>query len=100
MRILLDTHALLWFMFDDAKLSKRASRVIGDASNQKIVSVASLWEITIKVQLKKLSLGLKTSEFIERIATQELSKNRQFLSPREEGSLVEPTQAWPPTRLA
>lgn len=62
-RVLLDTHALLWFLFDDARLSARAVEIIEDARVEKVLSVASLWEITIKVQLGKLELGMPLDTF-------------------------------------
>jgi PIN domain nuclease of toxin-antitoxin system len=55
-RLLLDTHAFLWFVFDDPRLTSRAAESIENASSDAL-SVASLWEIAIKVQLGKLELG-------------------------------------------
>ena len=57
MKYLLDTHTLLWFLAGDKKLSHRARQVIGDPNNEKFVSIASLWEIAIKVGLGKLHLA-------------------------------------------
>ena len=57
MRLLLDTHTFLWFIAGDVKLSRKAQGVIEDAANEKFVSIASLWEIAIKLSLGKLSLG-------------------------------------------
>jgi PIN domain nuclease of toxin-antitoxin system len=54
MRILLDTHALLWWLDGDARLSKRARAAIGDARTVCLVSAASAWEITTKARLGKL----------------------------------------------
>ncbi len=54
MRILLDTHALLWWLTDDAQLGTRARDQIGSAENVIAVSCASLWEIVIKQRLGKL----------------------------------------------
>jgi PIN domain nuclease of toxin-antitoxin system len=48
MKILLDTHLLLWAAGRPARLPARARRLIGDARNQMVFSVASLWEIAIK----------------------------------------------------
>jgi PIN domain nuclease of toxin-antitoxin system len=48
MRLLLDTHALLWWLFDDPKLSATARAAIADTSNIVLVSAASAWEITTK----------------------------------------------------
>lgn len=57
MRLLLDTHALLWFFDGDARLSADARAAIEDASNAAFVSAASVWEIATKHRLGKLPLG-------------------------------------------
>jgi PIN domain nuclease of toxin-antitoxin system len=54
---LLDTHALLWFSQGDAQLSLRAREIITDDASQLYFSVASLWEITIKLNLGKLKIN-------------------------------------------
>ena len=54
MRLLLDTHALLWWVTGHANLSARARRELGAGGNEIIVSAASAWEITTKVRLGKL----------------------------------------------
>lgn len=54
MRILLDTHALLWWLDGDVRLSKRARAAIGDVRTACLVSAASAWEITTKARLGKL----------------------------------------------
>lgn len=54
MRALLDTHALLWWLFDDPKLSETAREVIKDPNNEILVSSASAWEIATKQRLGKL----------------------------------------------
>ena len=56
MNLLLDTHALLWFISGESKLSENARRLIEDATNDKFVSIASLWEIAIKVSIGKMPL--------------------------------------------
>jgi PIN domain nuclease of toxin-antitoxin system len=56
MRLLLDTHALLWFISNDSQLSSPARQHIENPVNEKFVSAASLWEITIKLSLEKLKL--------------------------------------------
>jgi PIN domain nuclease of toxin-antitoxin system len=53
-RALLDTHALLWWLADDAALTRAARRIIADTKNTIVVSAASAWEIAIKVRLGKL----------------------------------------------
>ena len=54
MRILLDTHAFLWWMADPARLSRAARRVVTDEANDIFVSAASAWEITTKHRIGKL----------------------------------------------
>jgi PIN domain nuclease of toxin-antitoxin system len=54
LRVLLDTHALLWWLADDPALSRTAARIIADTKNTVVVSAASAWEIAIKVRLGKL----------------------------------------------
>lgn len=54
MKLLLDTHALLWWWTDDPKLSSVAREAIVDAENQVLVSAASAWEIATKHRLGKL----------------------------------------------
>lgn len=56
MNILLDTHILLWYLEDNPKLLTRAKSLIEDRHNPVAVSIASFWEITIKVTLGKLTL--------------------------------------------
>ena len=56
MRYLLDTHTLLWFISEDKKLSDRAHRLILDSNSEIFLSIASLWEIAIKVNIGKLAL--------------------------------------------
>ena len=64
MNVLLDTHTFLWFVWDDAQLSQTAKDAITDPNNQKLVSVASIWEIAIKISLQKLDLGMPYLPFM------------------------------------
>ncbi len=54
MTLLLDTHALFWWLFDDPNLSERARAAITDRANTVIVSSASAWEIATKWRLGRL----------------------------------------------
>lgn len=54
MRLLLDTHALLWWWTDDPRLSSKARKAIVDERNEIFVSTASAWEIATKQRLGKL----------------------------------------------
>jgi PIN domain nuclease of toxin-antitoxin system len=53
-RLLLDTHALLWWFLDDASLSTAARRAIADDANDSFVSAVSAWEIATKCRIGKL----------------------------------------------
>ena len=54
MRLLLDTHALLWWLAEDASLTASARRAIAHQNNTVLVSAASAWEIATKVRLGRL----------------------------------------------
>lgn len=54
MRILIDTHVLLWWLRDDRRLSASMKECIADPANDIYVSVASLWEIVVKIRVGKL----------------------------------------------
>ena len=66
MRYLLDTHALIWIVTEDQKLSKKAKRIYLDNSNEIYLSAASVWEMAIKISLKKLTLEDKLSSFVDK----------------------------------
>ncbi|MEE8586150.1 MAG: type II toxin-antitoxin system VapC family toxin, partial [Acidobacteriota bacterium] len=57
MRLLLDTHAFLWFILGSRKLTARARSLIEDPRNEKFISLASIWEMAIKSSLGKLDLA-------------------------------------------
>jgi PIN domain nuclease of toxin-antitoxin system len=57
LRVLLDTHALLWWLNDHAALSNPARKAIAREENEVLVSAASAWEIATKVRLGKLPTG-------------------------------------------
>jgi PIN domain nuclease of toxin-antitoxin system len=62
MNHLLDTHTIIWFINGDLELSKKARDLIEKDSGVNFVSIASLWEIAIKVSLGKLELNGAFSE--------------------------------------
>lgn len=75
--LLLDTHTMLWFCWDDAQLSTRAKVLIEDPHNRKLVSIGTCWEIAIKVGLGKLDLGEPSRSFQPR----EIARNNFELLP-------------------
>lgn len=62
MKLILDTHILLWWLLDDKKLPDAALKVIKDQRNQILVSVVSAWEISIKISLGKLRFPIERLE--------------------------------------
>jgi len=65
-RLLLDTHAFLWFVLNDAQLTLRAKTLVEDPANDIFISPASYWEIAIKVSHKKLDLFATFDDFMRR----------------------------------
>ena len=66
MRLLLDTHAFLWFLLDDPQLSATARDLIADPNNDIEISPATYWEIAIKISIGKYSLPEPFQFFMER----------------------------------
>jgi PIN domain nuclease of toxin-antitoxin system len=66
MNLLLDTHVFLWFVNDHPKLSNHFKDLIEDDDNVSYLSMASLWEMSIKFNLGKLTLEPDYEEFVER----------------------------------
>lgn len=64
MKFLLDTHVLIWFIIGDTRLPVSLRTVIETVENQRLVSVASLWEIAIKTSLGKLDMGEPFAQLI------------------------------------
>jgi len=61
-RLLLDTHVLLWWLADDRKLGKTAREIIANPNNDVHVSTASVWEAAIKTALGRLEVELDDLE--------------------------------------
>ena len=64
MKLLLDTHAFLWFIAGDPRLSRTARRAIEDNERELWLSAASVWEMAIKSSLRRLTLPARTSDYI------------------------------------
>lgn len=84
MAFLLDTHTFLWFISADKQLSKQAKLTIEDLNKPCYLSIASLWEITIKFQLSKLILGISLKELFAY-----LDRNHISVIPIETNHLLE-----------
>ena len=67
MRLLLDTHALLWWLDGDQKLVKKPRKLIADESNEILISAASAWEISTKVRIGKLPGAVEVANSLSQI---------------------------------
>jgi len=70
MRHLLDAHSLIWALDDPSTLGARAVSVLEDPANELVVSVGTIWELSIKVGLGKLSLSLPFQKWMEAALTE------------------------------
>ena len=64
MKLLLDTHAFLWFVSGDERLSRRARRAMDAGDAELVLSAAVVWEIAIKVKLGRLTLPSTVGEYV------------------------------------
>ena len=71
MRALFDTHAFLWWMTDDKRLSRTASRFVADPENTSFLSASSVWEIATKFRIGKLPSAATIVDDIETALTSE-----------------------------
>ena len=65
MELLLDTHIFIWWADQPEKLSPAALSALEDDANELLLSVASVWEMQIKIQLGKLKLSLPLKELVK-----------------------------------
>ena len=65
MKLLLDTHAFLWFALDDRRLSTAAAALMRESSNELLLSVASCWEIAIKASIGKYEIPDNFESFMK-----------------------------------
>ncbi|HZH34852.1 MAG TPA: type II toxin-antitoxin system VapC family toxin [Pyrinomonadaceae bacterium] len=68
MRLLLDTHILIWFLEGNPKLSNERQQIITVAQNDVFVSIASLWEMAVKISLGKLTLCQPLADVVKQLA--------------------------------
>ena len=65
MKLLLDTHIFIWWADQPEKLSPAALSALEDEANELLLSVASVWEMQIKIQLGKLKLSLPLKDLVK-----------------------------------
>ena len=66
MKLLLDTHTFLWLVEGSPNLSRLAATALGDPANSLYLSVASVWELAIKIGSKKLTLSDPLDLFVSK----------------------------------
>ncbi len=67
MNYLLDTHSIIWFSGDNPKLSEKANNIIRNSNNTLYLSLASIWEMAIKLKIGKLFLEIPLIDYVEEI---------------------------------
>ena len=65
MKLLLDTHTVIWSIDNPAKLSRSAAETIQDETNERFISIGTVWEMGIKMQLGRLTLSRPFREWID-----------------------------------
>lgn len=68
MKLLLDTHAFIWFVENDNNLPESVRNLIENIENEILISIASLWEIAIKASLNKLELKNNIESIIKNMS--------------------------------
>jgi PIN domain nuclease of toxin-antitoxin system len=69
---LLDTHTAIWFFNGDSKLSEKAKKIICNRSNSVYISIASAWEVAIKISLGKLNEIKSAANFLHDAETNDI----------------------------
>ncbi len=85
MRGLIDTNTFLWFISGDSRLSHTAKTLISEIDNEILLSIASLWEIAIKMSIGKLELSMSYEDLL----SAQIEDNEIKLLPIEKNHLKE-----------
>jgi PIN domain nuclease of toxin-antitoxin system len=72
MRFILDTHILIWFLEGNRSLSNSRRQIISQSQNDIFISIASLWEMAIKISLNKLTLTQSLADVTKQIAAEDI----------------------------
>jgi len=72
MHLLIDTHILIWFLEGNKSLSKSRRQIIANQQNDVSISIASLWEMAIKISLGKLTLAQPLVDVIKQVAVESI----------------------------
>ena len=72
MQLLIDTHILIWFLEGNKLLPKSRRQIIANPQNDIFVSIASLWELAIKISIGKLTLAKSLADVIKQITAEDI----------------------------
>lgn len=70
MQLLIDAHILIWFLEGNNSLIESRRQIIADSQNDVFVSIATLWEIAIKISIGRLSLAAPLANVFKQIGTE------------------------------
>ncbi len=73
MSYLIDTHTLLWYLKGDEQLSKNAKGILDNKKEQVFISIASLWEMAIKINIEKLKLDYSFPELEQKLQFEQVA---------------------------
>ncbi|MBX3290573.1 MAG: type II toxin-antitoxin system VapC family toxin [Acidobacteria bacterium] len=73
MRMLLDTHVLIWYLEGNESLSRRHRDLIVNADNEVFVSISSLWEVAIKTSIGKLTIAKPLTDIFKQLSVQSIN---------------------------
>lgn len=72
MQILLDTHILIWFLEGNNLLSTKRQKLLSQAQNDVYISIASLWELAIKISIGKITLSKSLFQVIQQLGVENI----------------------------
>jgi PIN domain nuclease of toxin-antitoxin system len=72
MAYLLDTHTFLWYLDGNKSLSRKVREIIDNPKNKSYISIASIWEMGIKISLDKLELGISLEDLKQELIANEI----------------------------
>ena len=73
MKLLLDTHTFIWYVNGEVSISENAKDLIENSSNEKHISIASIWEMAIKISVGKLTIKGGIKKLLEDISLNHFS---------------------------
>ena len=72
MQVLIDTHILIWFLEGNKSLLKPRRQIVADSNNEIFVSIASFWEMAIKISIGKLTLANSLANVIKQVSIENI----------------------------